>query len=371
LLTEGGHRLARRLIDGVSKEEKFQSNRKSTKRGKIPKSNKEKHQKRKIAKSNKEKYQIRKFQSPNKKFQSPIKTQLNNNMPHPEVVLPTLCLLGEGTLWHAAQNCIYWIDIIPGDIHRYSVDKKTHDIFNIGQMIGAIAIRKNGGFVAAMQHGFYFVDFDNKTIQPITDPEKSLPGNRFNDGKCDPAGRFWAGTMPLNEKDAVGNLYMLDTDLSVTLKVPNVTISNGLAWSRDYSTLYYIDTPTRYVVAYDFDVANGNIGNKRIVIDVHHEKGYPDGMTIDEAGMLWIAFYGGWRVAQYNPNTGKLLQEIQFPVANITCCTFGGPLLQDLYVSTAKKELSPDELLAQPLAGSLFVINDVGSKGIPAFEFAG
>ncbi len=290
---------------------------------------------------------------------------------HPELVLNHSCLLGEGPVWDAANNSIYWVDILPGDIHRYSLADNKHTIFNVGQMVGAVALRKKGGLITAMQNGFAFVDFDNKTVEPIADPEAGLPGNRFNDGKCDPAGRFWAGTMPLNEKEPTGSLYMLDTNLDVTLKVPNVTISNGLAWSSDGSVMYYIDTPTRYIVAYDFDITTGDISNKRIAVDVHHEKGYPDGMTIDTDGMLWVAYYGGWEIVQYNPRTGEALQHIAFPVANVTCCTFGGPSLTDMYVTTAKKELIEDEKNKQPLAGCLFVIKNIGSKGLPPFQFAG
>jgi len=300
-----------------------------------------------------------------------VKLKKINYDVQPEVVADCSCLLGEGIVWDAANNNIYWIDILPGDIHRYNIIMGAHTVFNTGQMIGAIALRRSGGLIGAMQHGFYFINMDRRSVEPIADPEADLSQNRFNDGKCDPSGRFWAGTMPLNEKEPVGNLYLLDTDLSVALKIPQVTISNGLAWSPDQTTLYYIDTPTRYVVAYDYDKATGNIKNKKIVIDVHHDTGYPDGMTIDNEGMLWIAFYGGWRVVQYDPATGKLLREIKFPVANVTCCTFGGPLLQDLYVSTAKKELPADELRTQPLAGNLFVIKDLDSTGMPAFEFAG
>ncbi|HWB25508.1 MAG TPA: SMP-30/gluconolactonase/LRE family protein [Chitinophagaceae bacterium] len=292
-------------------------------------------------------------------------------MHQPEVLLQQECLLGEGPVWDAAQNCIYWVNILPGDIHRYCLSTGQHSICNVGQMVGAIVLRKEGGLVAAMQHGFYFVDFDNKTVQPITDPEASLPGNRFNDGKCDAAGRFWAGTMPFNEKEPAGSLYMLDKGFPVTAKIKGVTISNGIAWNSDNTVMYYIDTPTRQIVAYDFDLESGSVSNKRVAVDVHHEPGYPDGMTIDSDGMLWVAYYGGWAVVQYNPKTGEALQRITFPVANITCCTFGGESLTDLFVTTARKELSDSELLTQPLAGSVFIIKNIGSKGILPNEFAG
>ncbi|HVX49230.1 MAG TPA: SMP-30/gluconolactonase/LRE family protein [Chitinophagaceae bacterium] len=288
----------------------------------------------------------------------------------PEVLLQQQCLLGEGPVWDAANNCLYWVNILPGDIHRLCLTNSAHTIVNVGQMVGAVALRKNGGLVAAMQHGLYFVDFDNKTLQPITAPEAGIPTNRFNDGKCDAAGRFWAGTMPFNEKEPAGSLYMLDKNLSVTKKIEGVTISNGMAWNSDNTVMYFIDTPTRYIVAYDFDLATGSISNKRIAVDVHHEKGYPDGMTIDCDGMLWVAYYGGWQVIQYNPRTGAALQKIDFPVANITCCTFGGDGLNNLFVTTARKELSAEALAQQPLAGSVFVVKNIGSTGVLPNAFA-
>jgi len=293
-------------------------------------------------------------------------------MHQPELLIKQTCLLGEGPVWDGENNCLYWVDILPGDIHRYTLSDGTLTTFNVGQMIGAIVPRRSGGLVAAMQHGFYFVDFDNKTLQPITDPEVLLPGNRFNDGKCDAAGRFWAGTMPFNESEPAGSLYILSTDLSVQLKIKGVTISNGLAWNSDNTVMYYIDTPTRVIVAYDFDLQTASISNQRVAVDVHGEKGYPDGMTIDTDGMLWVAYYGGWQIVQYNPHTGASLQRINFPVANITCCTFGGPSFADMYVTTARKELSEADLQKQPLAGSVFVIKNIGpNAGSGPNAFAG
>lgn len=290
-------------------------------------------------------------------------------MTTPELLINAEYLLGEGPVWDADNSCLYWVNILAGDIHRLCITTNKHTSFNAGQLVGAIVLRKGGGLVAAMQHGFYFVDFDKKTLEFITDPEALLPYNRFNDGKCDAAGRFWAGTMPFSENEAAGSLYMLGTDRAVTLKVPHVTISNGLAWTADNNTMYYIDTPTRHIVAYDFDVATGAITNKRIAIDVAHEKGYPDGMTIDDNNMLWVAYYGGWQIVQYNPLTAEALQRIHFPVANVTCCTFGGPTLSDMYVTTARKELTVEELEAQPLAGSVFVVKNIGARGLKQNKF--
>lgn len=286
-----------------------------------------------------------------------------------EIASNQSCLLGEGPVWDEENNCIYWVDIIPGYLHRLLLTNNQHSVFTVGEMIGAVALRKGGGLLAAVQNGFAFIDFDARTLQHVADPEAHLPGNRFNDGKCDPRSRFWAGTMPLNETEPAGNVYMVDTDLSVTHKIPGVTISNGMAWTEDASTFYYIDTPTRHLVAYDYDINTGNISNKRIAVSLHNETGYPDGMTIDRNGMLWIAFFGGWQVAQYNPHTGEKIQSIALPAANITCCTFGGPGFNDMYITSATKELTAADKLNQPYAGCLFVVKNLETGGFAPARF--
>lgn len=286
-----------------------------------------------------------------------------------ELLVKAKYFLGEGPVWDEVNNCLYWVDIFAGDIHKYVAGTGEQTTFNAGQPVGAVVLRENGGLVAAMKGGFYFVDINNKHVQPIINPEEHLPDNRFNDGKCDAAGRFWAGSMPLSEDHPGGNLYMLDGDLKVSLKETGVTISNGIAWNSNNTIMYYIDTPTRKIVAYDYDNSTGIIKNKRVVIDATNEQGWPDGMTIDTNGMLWVAFWGGWCVTQYNPHTGQVLQRIPFPAAHITCPTFGGKGLTDLYVTSARKDLSQEQLEKQPLAGSVFVVKNVGATGLVAHRF--
>jgi sugar lactone lactonase YvrE len=176
--------------------------------------------------------------------------------------------------------------------------------------------------------------------------------------------------MALSEEEGAGNLYMMDHDGNVSKKVESVTISNGLAWSKDKKTLYYIDTPTHKIVAFDFDVASGKISNKRGVIRIAKEEGSPDGMTIDSDDMLWIAHWGGWQVTRWNPQTGQQLDRIALPVSKVTSCTFGGDTLEDLYITTASVDLSEHEMKEQPLAGTLFIVHNCGFKGTSAFEYA-
>tara|TARA_R110001606_G_scaffold21803_5_gene76083 strand:- start:831 stop:1712 length:882 start_codon:yes stop_codon:yes gene_type:complete len=287
----------------------------------------------------------------------------------PEVVSGIICELGEGPLWDDSKQQICWVDILNGSIHEWSPKTGTSNTISVGQMIGAMAISDNGNYIAALKDGFGSVNRKTGKVDMITNPEKHLPENRFNDGKCDPVGRFWAGTMPIAEDKSSGSLYVLDASFNVRKKESNISISNGLAWSLDHKTIYFIDSPTRKVVAYDYDKDSGELANKRTVIAIAEEDGFPDGMTIDNEGMLWVAHWGGWQVARYDPETGKKLLSITMPVAQVTSCTFGGETMQDLYITSAKKGLSEVELEKQPLAGSLFVVRNCGHKGLHADQF--
>lgn len=286
-----------------------------------------------------------------------------------EVVVEHTCTLGEGPLWDSKRKVICWIDILQGKIHEYSPEQKTFKTIHLHQMIGSVALCTNGNFVAALQNGFGFINRESGEVKMISNPESHLPNNRFNEGKCDPAGRFFAGTMSLSEEPKAGSLYALEKDFVVTKKINEVTISNGMAWSSDHKRFYYIDTPTSEVVSYDYDKSTGYIENKKTVIKVSKQEGFPDGMTIDNEDMLWIAHWDGWQVSRWSPATGQKLTKINLPVARVTSCTFGGENLEDLYITTAKKDLTEAELQKQPLAGSLFVVKNCGWKGVPAFEF--
>ena len=294
---------------------------------------------------------------------------IKNTLLNIDIVVDCTSLLGEGPVWDNVQKCICWIDILNGNIHQFWPDQKKFITISVQQMIGCLAVCTNNDFIAALQNGFAFIDRDNGAIKLIADPEAHLSGNRFNDGKCDPAGRFWAGSMSLSEEAGAGSVYVVQNDSQPIKIIESVTISNGMAWSPDHQTFYYIDTPTFLILAYDYDIVNGQIGNKRTVIKIDDQDGYPDGMTIDNEGMLWIAHWDGWQITRWNPGTGKKIHSLKLPVAKITSCMFGGNNLEDLYITTAKVGLTENELKQQPLAGSLFVIYDCGFKGIPAVEF--
>jgi sugar lactone lactonase YvrE len=230
--------------------------------------------------------------------------------------------------------------------------------------------RRSGGLMLALHHGFASLNFDTEQLEMIADPEKHLPGNRFNDGKCDPAGRFWAGTLALDGTPDVAALYRLDADLSVHKVLEGVTCSNGIVWTLDQKTMYYIDTGLRRVDAFDYDLETGGISGRRTAIEVPSEMGFPDGSTLDSEGMLWVALWQGGAVSRWNPVTGELLQVIRVPAPNVTSCAFGGPNLDHLYITTARNGLSPEVLDAYPTAGGLFCAG-VAVKGLPASAFAG
>lgn len=290
----------------------------------------------------------------------------------PKIVVNHPCMLGEGPLWDVENHSIIWVDIELGEIHRYSTATNQHKITKVGHLISAVALKSSGGIVAALENGFAQVDIESGKIEYISQPEIHLVNNRFNDGKCDPAGRFWAGSMDYKSgKGHAGSLYLLDTDYSVSCKLGDVSCSNGLAWSPDHSTMYFVDTPTQQVVAYNYSVRTGEISHKRVIITFPEAGGYPDGMTIDQGGMLWIAFWDGGKVVRYNPHTGERIYELHLPVSRVTSCTFGGDTLEDLYITTARTGLSESALKQQPNAGSLFVFEKVAVKGFEAALFNG
>ncbi len=288
-----------------------------------------------------------------------------------EIVLNHTSELGEGPVWDSVSKRIIWLDIIAGEIHSYYPEEQKHTTLKTGQMIGAAVLRQSGGLMGALHHGIYEINETTGTLTLLKDPESHLPGNRFNDGKCDPQGRFWAGTMSIDESLVAGNLYRIDPDGHIEHFESNIGCSNGLAWSPDQQTMYYIDSPTRQVYAYDFEKETGHISHKRVAVTIPEGTGYPDGMTIDTEGMLWIALWDGWGIARYNPENGELLQKFDLPAARITSCAFGGDTLNDLYVTSAYTRLDAAEKEKQPLAGSLFVIKNLPVKGYDSDRFGG
>ena len=194
------------------------------------------------------------------------------------------------------------------------------------------------------------------------------PENRFNDGKCDPNGSLWVGSMSLNTKDPSGALYRVDPDGTVEKFVDSVTVSNGIVWTRDKKTMYYIDTPTGWIRAYDYDASKGTISNERIAVEIPESLGYGDGMAIDENDDLWVALWNGNGIAHFDPRSGKLIKKVEVPAHNVTSCSFGGDNLDILYITTASIDMTEEEQLKYPNAGSLFSFQP-GVKGQKGYYF--
>lgn len=280
----------------------------------------------------------------------------------PEPISNHVSVWGEGPIWH--KDRLLYVDIETHKIIAFTPATGEEKIWDVGQRVGTVVPRAQGGMVWAGDNGFFFLDETTGESTPISNPEPNLPDNRFNDGKCDPAGRLWAGTICLKKRPEAA-LYCLRTDLRVEKKFGPVTNSNGIIWSRDTRTMYYIDTPSKKLRAFDFDSAAGVISNERVIWDTWDDPSSPDGMTIDSEDRLWIAFCHGAKVVCFNPKTQKVEMQIDFPCVETTACAFGGPDLRDLYITTG---LKPD--VQEPLAGRLFVCRP-GAKGVPSFAFGG
>jgi sugar lactone lactonase YvrE len=286
-----------------------------------------------------------------------------------ECIFQYPAVLGEGPSWIAGEGLL-WVDIESSHVHIYDPAGMRLRTWTMPCHVGVAVPTMRGDFLTATRDGFMRLDPASGKTTPLVHPEAHLPDNRFNDGKCDPQGRFWAGTMSYSRTPQAASLYRLDPDLSVQRVLDKVTTSNGLAWSLDGRTMYYIDTPTRCVQAFDFDSATGSLSNRRTIITIPESMGKPDGMTIDQQGMLWIALWGGWAVTRWNPTTGELLGRVRVPVERTSSCCFGGDDLGTLYITTARTGLSNEALSQQPLAGSLFAVR-TGYFGQPVVVFAG
>ncbi len=287
-----------------------------------------------------------------------------------ELVIDSKSDLGEGPVWNHKTGELIWVNITGKILNFYNPELKNNKEMLTGQMIGTVVPAESGKVMVALENGFYQFDPETGSKIFIADPEEDIPGNRFNDGKCDPAGRFWAGTMSKEGKQRAGALYRLDADGSVHTMIENVTTSNGIVWSSDHTKMYYIDTPTQKVMQWDFNNETGDISNPKTAVEIPSEMGYPDGMAIDEKGNLWVALWGGSAVGCWNPATGELMRTIVVPAKNVTSCAFGDKELGTLYITTARTGTDAEVLEKFPNAGGVFKIRP-GVKGVETFFFKG
>lgn len=290
-----------------------------------------------------------------------------------KVVIPINTSLGEGALWHAQQQVLYWVDIMGKRVYRFDPATGENRAYETPSPVGTVVVRESGGLVIAIETGFAHLDEQTGKIAMLADVEADMTNTRFNDGKCDTAGRFWAGSIPYRYADdgPIASLYRMNADLSVHPIRHEVGCSNGIVWTSDRRTMYYIDSFLKRVDVYDYDHATGDVANPRVAFEVAPEYGTPDGMTIDADDRLWIAMYGGSGVVCFDPATGQEVSRVHCPGSpRTTSCAFGGRDLKTLYITSATEGMSDDEKAKLPNAGALFAA-EVDAVGAESFTFAG
>ena len=286
-----------------------------------------------------------------------------------DVALDAQADLGEGPWWDQQRSQLLWVDIFTGRIHWLDPASQRDSSLEVGQPVGMVARRTSGGLVCAVRDGIAFVDAELGGCTLVKNIEADLSGNRMNDGKCDPAGRLWAGTMATDLSPYAGALYRINFDLEVTAVRTGISISNGLDWSPDGRKFYFTDSTTRCVDMYDFDVNSGDISNRRTLIQMDDPIATPDGLTVDAEGTLWIAIWDAGCVRRYTPQ-GALIETIHLPVSRPTSVAFGGSHLDQLFVTSARNGLSIDQLSKESHAGAIFVM-ETGVTGLRPYAFNG
>lgn len=279
--------------------------------------------------------------------------------------------VGESPRWDAGEQALYWLDIWDSPaVHRFQPHTEEFTRWTPELPVTGQARRAGGGFVFATRAGIYLWNEHTGASQFVGDPEAENRPVRFNDGSADRLGRFWAGSTYADDQfRPEGSLYRMDSDRSVHKLAGGLACSNGLGWSPDNRTMYVTAQFAYELLAFDFDLAAGEIANRRSFARVPTADGLPDGLTVDAEGFVWSAQWGGWRITRYDPD-GKIERVVRLPVPNPTSCAFGGPDLTDLYVTTAWLGLSDDERRAAPGSGDLFVVH-TDIQGLPEPKYAG
>ena len=278
-----------------------------------------------------------------------------------ELALDIRAELAEGPLWDDRRQRLLFVDIMRGHVHEFDPATGTDRIVEFPWPVGAVALHENGDWVLAAANGFHAANPATGETRLIAAVEADRPGNRMNDGYVDARGRFWAGTMNMNKVRHEGTLYRLDADGAVSPMVTGVSTSNGIDWSPDNRTAYYVDTPTRRIDTFDFDVSTGVLSHRHSFVEIASDDGSPDGLIVDSEGFVWVCLWQGAAVRRYSPD-GRLDRVIPMPATKVTKCAFGGRNLDELFITTASIGLSDTERAEQPLAGALFRIRP-GVKG--------
>ncbi len=286
----------------------------------------------------------------------------------PELAYKAEATTGEGAIWHPDRQTLFWVDIEGKTLYEFLPDKKECRRWTFDRMVTTVVPETANTVVVALQDEiirFNLTDGAHTSVAKIDDKGATY---RFNDGKCDPQGRLWAGTMTMGAPRGSAELYTIDHKGTVTTRLTGITTSNGLVWTADQQTMYYNDTPTGRVARYAYDPATGDVMYDGIAVSIPKGTGGPDGMAIDSRGNIWVAQWGGSGVYCYNPRTGELITRIEVPAPNVASCAFGGENLDTLYITTARAWLSAEQLEKNPLSGSLFYCKP-GVTGVPANRF--
>jgi len=287
----------------------------------------------------------------------------------PSVIWDYQAQLGEGPVWDDQYQRLFWLDILGHQLLILDTENGNKTCVGLTHEVSAVALRSEGGLVAATEKGFALLDPQNGGLSFLADPESQLPTNRFNDGKCDSRGRFIAGTMDKLETHATGSVYSLAKDFSISPLFGKYIVCNGPAFSPEGRTLYFSNSVQREILKFPYDPALGIVGDPELFASIPETAGFPDGLTVDAEGYIWCAHWDGWRLTRFAPD-GTEDRVVELPVPRVTCPTFGGADLDTLFVTTARTGLKESELLIAPRAGSLFAFKP-GVQGLPTQKFSG
>ena len=274
------------------------------------------------------------------------------------------CIIGEGAFWHKERNSYFWVDIESRLLYEYNCQRREVKSWRMPFRVSLILQDETGDIFLCLQGGLAKINLNNGSLQWLLDIEKNISGNRTNDGGCDKEGRLWVGTMDLNGAKGAGSLYAISKGGQLNKKLNNLSIPNGLVWSPDNKYMYHVDSSSHIIKSYFFNADSSEITFAKIIIQIPENMGVPDGMAIDVEGMLWIAHWGGSCISRWDPFTGRLINTVPLPAPNVSSCAFVGEQLDQLLVTTARQNLSQEDLMKYPMSGHVFIINDPGVRGV-------
>ncbi len=286
-----------------------------------------------------------------------------------EIALRAGAEIAEGPIWDPDRQALWWLDVLVGKINRLDYRTLENTTVQVSETVSALGLRRNEPPVVAMQSGFGALDRALSAVEKVVPVQEPWPHNRFNDGKADRQGRFWAGTMDFDGEAGRGTLYRLDANWTYTPIVTGVAISNGIDWSPDGRQMYYVDTRTQRVDLFDFDAEQGSLTNRRCFTSIDRREGTPDGLAVDVEGSLWLAVFGSGAVYRFD-HAGRLTGKVEVPCSSVSSCIFGGPTMTELFITTAQLGLTVRQREEQPLAGGIFRV-EVEAPGQAINYFAG